>query len=84
MGGIMFFLNGLVILMGTMLITNFMSQNNYINEDTRATLTMGSKEYEIVIPKDTLFTVECSTQNQKKIILLMKFLTFWQMTQSLE
>ena len=65
-GGIMFFLNGLVILMGTMLITNFMSQNNYINEDTRATLTMGSKEYEIVIPKDTLFTVECSTQNQKK------------------
>lgn len=38
---------------------------NYINADTRATLTMGCKEYEIVIPKDTLFTVEYSTQNQK-------------------
>lgn len=38
---------------------------NYINEDTRATLTMGSQKYEILIPKGTLFTVEYSTQNKK-------------------
>lgn len=38
---------------------------NYINEDTRATLTMGCQKYEIVIPKDTLFTVEYSEQNLK-------------------
>lgn len=38
---------------------------NYINEDTRATLTTGRQKYEIVIPKDTLFTVEYSAQNQK-------------------
>lgn len=64
-GGIMLILNAFIFVMGTTLITNFISRNNYINEDTRATLTMGSKEYEIVIPKDTLFAVESSTQNQK-------------------
>lgn len=63
--GSMFVINLLMFLIIIMVIPIFIRQNNYINEDTRATLTMGSKEYEIVIPKDTLFAVESSTQNQK-------------------
>ena len=61
----MIIFNVLMIFIIFLLSSILLRGKNYINEDTRATLTMESKEYEIVIPKDTLFTVEYSAQNRK-------------------
>ncbi|MFS9072533.1 hypothetical protein QM909_05850 [Streptococcus gordonii] len=61
----MIIFNVLMIVAILLLNSILLRGNNYINKDTRATLTMGCEKYEIVIPKDTLFTVEYSAQNQK-------------------